>query len=124
MSAAARILIVSKPLPTAELAKFIGHPFEGMVKFVVDVDRKLIAIGGELHADGEMLLLDDGSSQESLWGGNYRPGLGPDRCIEYTSLINIRPSQSNPSMVLQDPKRRERMRELVFALIGRGESVP
>lgn len=37
-----------------------------MVKVVVDIDRKIMTIGGELHADGEQLLLSDGSRQENL----------------------------------------------------------
>jgi hypothetical protein len=92
-----------------------------MVKFVVDVERRLIALGGELHADAEAVLIDRESQQGALWGGNYFPGAGESDCIVYTSLINIRPAQGNPSMVLQDPKVRERVRAIVFALVGRGE---
>jgi hypothetical protein len=34
---------------------------------------------------------------------DYYPGRGPDDCIEYTSLINIRPAQGNRSMEVEDP---------------------
>lgn len=124
MSDPPRILVVSKRLPPSELAKLIGRPFPDMVKFVVDVDRKIIAVGGELHADAEAILLDQGSQQEFLWGGNYYTGVDEKQCIEYTSLINIRPSQSNLGMLVQDPDVRNRMRSLVFALVGRGEALP
>ncbi|MBI5364584.1 MAG: hypothetical protein HZA53_15510 [Planctomycetes bacterium] len=92
-----------------------------MLKFVVDLERRRIAIGGELHADGEALLIDEGSQQSALWGGNYHPAVGEGECIQYTSMINIRPSQGNPSMVVQSPEIRARMRELVHVLVGRGE---
>lgn len=123
MSPAAKIRVLSSPIPKAELAEFVGNPFEGMVKFVVDLDERCIAIGGELHADAEALLLDCGSKQGSLWGGNYYPGVGEGECIQYSSRINIRPSQGNPAMVVQRPEIRARMRELVHALLGRGEAL-
>jgi hypothetical protein len=95
-----------------------------MVKFVVDIDRKVLAVGGELHADAEALLLERGSRQESLWGGNYRPGLGEGECIEYSSLINLRPSQGNRGMSIQDPETRKRLASIVHDLLGRGEPLP
>ncbi len=81
----------------------------------------MAAVGGELHADAEQVLLTRGSSQADLWGANYYPGQGPDECIEYTALINIRPSQGNPSMEIQNTKTRRIVREIAHALIGRGE---
>jgi hypothetical protein len=98
--------------------------FEDMVKYVVDVERGVAAVGGELHADAEALLLEDGSRQQDLWGANYYPGRGPDACIEYTSLINLRPAQGNRSMEVEDSEVRERVREATFRLIGRGEGLP
>ncbi len=56
-----------------------------------------------------------------LWGANYYPGRGVDGCIEYTSLINIRPAQGNRSMLVQDSDVCKLIRELTFALIGDGE---
>ena len=91
---------------------------------IVIVERRLAAVGGELHADAEQLLLQSGSRQTDLWGANYYPGQGPEECIEYTSLINIRPGQGNRSMLIADPGLRERIREITFALIGEGEPLP
>ena len=69
------------------------------------------------------LLLESGSRQPDLWGANYYPGRGPDDCIEYTSLINIRPAHGNRGMLIEDEDLRRRVREITFALIGRGESL-
>ena len=124
MSAAARILIVTEPLAPEQLAQLIGDPFPDMAKFVVDIERGILAIGGELHADAEAILIDHGSRQESLWGGNYFPGRGELHCLEYGSLINIRPSLQNPSMFVQDAVIREKIRKIVSTLIGRGEPLP
>ena len=95
-----------------------------MVKYVVDVESGVLAVGGEMHADAEEILLEEGSRQPDLWGANYYPGRGREECIEYTSLINIRPAQGNRSMEIQDPAVRERVRELTFARIGEGEALP
>lgn len=115
------IVIVDRRLDRSELARLVRAHFEDMVKYVVDIERRIAAVGGELHADAERLLLEAGSRQADLWGANYHPGKGPEDCIEYTSLINIRPAQGNRSMLIGDPQIRERVREATFALIGEGE---
>ncbi len=124
MSGEAPILVVTQPLPTTELAKLLGAPFPDMVKFVVDTERRILAVGGHLHADAEALLIDRGSRQQALWGGNYHPDLDEQECIEFESLINIRPAAGNPGLEVQDPGLRARIREVVYALLGRGKPRP
>ncbi len=98
--------------------------FDGeMVKYVVDVKRRIVAAGGEMHADAESVLLDDGSGQENLWGANYYPGRGPADFLEYTSLINISPRRGNRAMEIQDPALREAVRSITIERIGEGEGV-
>ena len=118
------IVLLEKPIEPAELARLVALFFEDMVKFVVDVRRGIAAVGGELHADAEAELLEAGSEQQDLWGANYYPGRGEEGCIEYTALINIRPAQGNRSMEVEDTRIRERIRELTYTLIGRGEPLP
>lgn len=118
------IRIIESRIEPLELARLVRLFFEDMVKYVVDVERGVIAVGGEMHADAEEALLASGSRQADLWGANYYPGKGPDDCIELTSLINIRPSQGNRSMSVEDPAVRGRVREITFALIGTGEPLP
>ena len=115
------IVLVETPLERAELQRLVAAHFEDMVKYVVDVARGIAAVGGELHADEEELLLQHGSRQEDLWGVNYYPGKASDDCIEFTSLINIRPAQNNRSMLIEDEAVRAKVREITYALIGRGE---
>jgi len=115
------ILVLTEPIEAGPLRVLVERFFTDMVKFVADVERDVIAIGGELHADAEAILLDRGSRQRDLWGANYYPGRGPDGCVEYTALINIRPSRGNRSMEIEDESVRTRVRELAFRLIGQGE---
>jgi hypothetical protein len=115
------ILITDRPIDRAALRALTDQWFGDMVKLVVDLNRRLVAIGGELHADAEALLLESGSRQSDLWGANYMPGTGPERCLELTAMINIRPGQGNRSMVVQDPEVASKMRAIVSELVGRGE---
>jgi hypothetical protein len=122
MSETPDVVIVDQRIDLAELVRLLPL-FGDMVKYVVDVERRLAAVGGELHADAEQLLLARGSRQADLWGANYYPGKGPEDCIEYTSLINIRPAQGNRTMLIADPAVRGHVREITFALIGQGEPI-
>jgi len=124
MSEAPGIVIVRERIDAAELARLVLLYFEDMVKYVVDVERDVVGLGGEMHADAEQLLLEDGSRQVDLWGANYYPGRGPDGCVEYTALINVRPAAENRSMEIQDPAVRDRVRDLTSALVGEGEPLP
>jgi len=59
--------------------------FPDMVKAVVDVDKDIIAVNAELHSDLETLLLENGSSQKSLYGINI---IFDDGETEFDSMIN------------------------------------
>jgi hypothetical protein len=118
------IVLITERIAPAQLAQLVERFFTDMVKVVVDVERGIVAVGGELHADAEQLLLEAESRPEDLWGANYYPGRGPAKCIEFTALINIRPSQGNRSMEVEDDALRDLIRELTYRLIGRGEPLP
>ena len=113
-----RIKIVRSPLSKGELEAFLGNPFSDMIKFVVDIRRALLALGGELHSDAEATLLQDGSLQNDLWGGNYYPNLAQERRIDLISLINIRPSSGNPSLMIENSEIKEAVLKIVKDLIG------
>ena len=98
------IKIYDHKISAEELRLFLGKPYEEMIKFVVDVRLFKIALGGELHSDAEEALLQNGSKQEDLWGGNIYPDLPKEAYIRYTSMINIRPSQGHKAMEIKDPK--------------------
>ena len=94
--------IITEAIALSTLKSEYMHFFSDMIKADVDVEKQIMALDAELHADLETLLLDSGSLQENIWGINIFPDKSPDECIEFTSLINIRPSQHNCSMEVED----------------------
>lgn len=111
------VRILRSSIPRDELTSIAEEQFGDMVKAVVDVRRRLMAIGGELHSDEEAQLIDDGSSQQDLWGINLYPREAGEEWIEFDSVINIRPSQGNRSRGVDDPVRRGSIIEIVTTLI-------
>jgi len=64
------IEIIRAPITRAHLSSLAEAQFGDMVKAVVDVERRVMAIGGELHSDEEAALIDDGSAQARIFGGS------------------------------------------------------
>jgi predicted lipoprotein len=107
--------IVSKKSPVKEIQTMAERMFGNFVKAVVDVERRIMAIDAELHADEEALLLENGSRQEDLWGINIYPFLdrnGPD-FVEFDSMINLRPSQGNRSRGVENADTRNKIISIV-----------
>lgn len=97
-----------------EVAKeFYGH----MIKGVVDLEREIVAFGGEFHADANTILIEDGSIQPDVWGFNWYFDVPEEERIEYTSLINIRPHQGNRKMEITDETLRDKVRTVVLKKI-------
>ena len=109
--------IIREQIFKDELTAVAKEQFGNLVKAVVDVGRGVIAIGGELHADEEALLLQDGSHQKDLWGINLYPGKTREEWIEFDSIINIRPSQGNLSRGVEDSETREKIARIIQQLV-------
>ena len=105
--------IVNQKISRDELLNISDHYFGDMTKGVVDVEREIVAIDAELHADLAAVLLENGSKQEQLWGINLYPDETGDDFIEFDSLINIRPRQNNRGRGVNDPAIREKIREII-----------
>ena len=113
------IRIVSEPVDLDALRALARHQFGDFVKAVVDVGRGVMAIGGELHADEEAVLLEAGALQTDLWGINLYPDRAEPELVEFDSMINVRPSQGNRSRGVDDAAVRRRIGEIVGRLVTR-----
>jgi len=88
------MLLFIRSHATPEEIQQMAEDFGGYLKVVVDVQRNILVGGGKRHVDAEQMLLSDGSKQEDLWGGGWD---SDTKEIDYNSMINLRPSQENPS---------------------------
>ena len=112
-------MIIRETLTFEDLQQMAARMFGDLVKAVVDVDRELLAVDAELHADLEAILLQDGSAQRSLWGINLYPEAQADQFVEFDSMINMRPSQANRSRGVEDEAIRRRIVAIVEKRISR-----
>ncbi len=80
------------------------------IKLTVDVENKWIVAGGELHADGEKVLLEKGSKQNDVWGGGIN---FLDKQIDTTAVLNIRPRLNNDNLEILDPEIRRKFYDII-----------
>jgi hypothetical protein len=112
--------IVSQKISLAELKNISAKMFGDLVKAVVDIEKRNMAVDAEMHADEEKYLIENGSKQEHLWGISLYPELAGDDFIEFDSMINLRPSQGNRSRGVDDETVRKKIREIVYSLMENG----
>lgn len=93
-----------------DMASFYGVH----IKVAVDIERGILAGGGEWHADCENELLQNGSKQRTIWGGGYKPLTGD---VDFYALINIRPRQDNPDQYILSSEIREKLEATVHNLL-------
>jgi hypothetical protein len=112
-----RVIRPGERLAVDDLKRMAVDRFGDMVKAVVDVERGIMAVDAELHADQEAVLIDEGSRHSDLWGINLYPDLDGEDFVEFDSMINLRPSQDNRSRGVEDQNLRARILSIVDSLV-------
>ena len=114
------IRIVKQGIKRTELVDIAKKQFGDLVKAVVDVDQEIMAVGGELHSDGELELAEkENSKREHTWGINLWPGRTEERWIEFDSVINLKPSLSNRSRDIEDPETKTKVKSVINKLVNK-----
>ena len=108
------IHLLTQPASTDQI-KSASEDLDGYIKFVVDLDNKIITIGGLRHVDGEETLLQRGSLQTNLWGGGYDT---ETKEMDFDSMINIRPSDNNRSRIVESKNIQEEIEKIVRNFIS------
>ncbi|WP_026103907.1 DUF5674 family protein [Anabaena sp. PCC 7108] len=109
------MILIIKERATLKQVEEMLQTLDVYIKIAVDIEKGILAGGGQLHAECEAVLLKDGSKQKDIWGADWIPFT---QKMAYESIINIRPSQNNRSMIIQDPAIRERVTQITQRLIG------
>lgn len=97
--------LISAPLNKKD-TRSLKNTYGNYVKVTVDIDKKILVAGCELHADGEKILLESGSLQNNLWGGGINL---VTKEIDATAVLNLRPKLQNNSLEVLDPQRRKKL---------------
>ena len=113
------MILVDKEISLEELKKTAHQSFGNLVKAVVDIEKEIMVVGGELYSDEEEFLLRRGCRQENLWGINIYPNLEDKEWIEFDSVINLRPSLGNLTRGVDNPEIREKIYKIVDKLVRR-----
>ncbi|MCL4361436.1 DUF5674 family protein [Candidatus Dependentiae bacterium] len=110
--------IVTNKISIDELKKMSEKMFGGLVKAVIDIEKEIMVVDADMHADEEELLLENDSEQNNLWGINIFPEkFGKEDFIVFDSMINLRPSWGNKTRGVDDPKIQEKIKNIVNKLI-------
>lgn len=108
------MLLIIRKKADEEILRKIAEDLNGYVKVAVDIKRGILAAGGELHVDGEKILLEDGSRQADIWGGGIDFEIGE---IDFDSVINLRPAQGNKSREVLNQHVRDQMEGIIRKLL-------
>src|SRR3989338_4330209 len=112
------IRIVRESIKREELLRIASEEFGDFVKAVVDIEGGIMAVGGELHADAEVVLTEkEGSKRENIWGINIYPKKSENEWIEFDSMINLKPHYVNRSRDVESPQIKEKIKNIVKKLI-------
>lgn len=112
------IKIVKDDISREELLKIANAEFGDIVKAVIDAEQEIMAIGGELHSDEEILLTEEyGSKRENTWGINFYPKNNEADWIEFDSMINLKPHLGNRSRGVENLAIREKILEVIKKLV-------
>lgn len=106
--------IIKDKITITEL-KEMAAAFSGVfVKAVVDIEKEIMAVDAELHADlRELLLEKENSEHKNIWGINLYPEKIGDDFIEFDSMVNIKPSFGNRTRGVDNLEIREKIKSIV-----------
>ena len=115
-----QIITSENKISVDALKEMAEKMFGNLIKAVVDVERGIMVVDGELHSDEEVLLIERGSKRTDVWGINFYLEFKPEdeRFVEFDSMINIKPAQGNRSRGIDDEQTRSKILAVVKKLIA------
>lgn len=112
------LYIIENPITRAELKKIASERYGDLVKGAVDIEKEVMVLGGELHIDEALKLVDKFQSKgKDIWGINLYPEKAGDDMIEFDSMINLKPDLGNRSRGVDSPEIQEKIKNIVGKLI-------
>lgn len=107
------ILLLRQSATPEQLEQMLQeHKF--YIKTAVDIERRVLVGGGDLHYDCEQALLEDGSRQETIWAASFMP---VTQKMIFESIVNLRPRQNKSTEIL-DSNIREGVAQIIIEFLG------
>jgi len=111
------IKVIKTQISKDELKCIAREQFGNLVKAAVDVEQKIMAIGGKLHEDERVFLIEkEGSKFENIWGIDLFPEKTGQDFIKFDSIINLK--LSSGSRGVYHPEIQEKIRNIVKKLVS------
>lgn len=113
--------IVKDTISISELREMLkGGFYVDVVKAVVDLEKEIMAVDAEMHADlMNELIKAEHSNHQNLWGVNLFPEAPVEEFIAFTSLINIKPSLGHKTVDIHDQSLQEKIRDVINTRVKR-----
>jgi len=110
--------IVKGTITREELRALAHEQYGDIIKAVVDVEQRIMGVGGELHVDVQSLLIEkEGSRGDTTWGINLYLDKTGDDFIEFDSMVNLKPLVGNRTRGVENEETREKIRRIVDRLV-------
>lgn len=110
--------IIENPITRAELKKIALERYGDLVKGAVDIEKGIMVLGGELHIDEALKLVEQFQSKgKNIWGINLYPEKTGDDMIEFDSIINLKPDLGNRSRGVDSTEIQEKIKNIISKLI-------
>jgi hypothetical protein len=106
--------IVKDKISIQKLGEMAEKMFGNLVKAMVDIEKKIIAVDAPMHADLlELLIEKENSEPKNLWGINLYPEKTDEDFIEFDSIMNLKPALENKSRYVESEEIREKIKKIV-----------
>lgn len=113
------VVIITKKLTREDVQKALEE-YPSYIKITIDTENEIVAIGGEYHADAELILVKNyGSKNSNIWGGGYNLDT---KMFETNAMVNIKPIISSNNPEITDPIAKEKFLMLVNKVLKDIES--
>jgi hypothetical protein len=109
------MIIVLKDRATDNDIKRASEEYTHYIKITIDLDKEMVAIGGEYHFDAEKELLKLGSKQESIWGGGLNL---TTKNLETNAMINVR-AGINPHQEIQNQEIKSKFLQIAYKYVDK-----
>jgi len=109
--------IIKNKISIEELREMSKNMFGNLVKVMVDIEKKIMAVDAPMHADLlEFLIEKEQSEPKNLWGINIYPEKTGDDFIEFDSMMNLKPAFGNMTRGVDNEAIRKIIIEIVKSL--------